>query len=337
MQTYASDLHAALHAAGVQVEHWTPMFQTGVWRIPGYVFFACTSILKLRRLNSDVRVHFADGALTLLSPFFRSKRMTATVHGLDLIWEGKWYQWLLCRSLSRCETVVCVSGATRKLAEERGIHSSKLVVIPCGIWNRGPINTQAQGQPVLISVCRLIPRKGIEWFLECVFPDLLSVNNRIQYYIIGNGKRKKVIKKLVQKKGLDAHVQVMGSVTEEEKYQLYLIGRVLVVPNVPVADDMEGFGIVCIEAAERGLSIAAANLEGIPDAVVSGETGMLFSPGNEAECMRVVTQLLDHPLDRQSVRKAALERYDWNVLIQKYLKDVFTDERSHRVAELGSV
>ncbi len=93
---------------------------------------------------------------------------------------------------------------------------------------------------------------------------------------------------------------------------------VFVAPNVRVPGDMEGFGIVCLEAGESGLQVAAANIEGLTDAVIDGQTGRLFASRNTDDCMRMIDEMLKRPLDPVSVRMKTLDHFSWNRLIPLY-------------------
>jgi len=70
---------------------------------------------------------------------------------------------------------------------------------------------------------------------------------------------------------------------------------VFLAPNIPVPGDMEGFGLVTVEAAMRGTPVVAAGLEGIKDAVVNGRTGILLPPADVTAWVSELTGQLAVP------------------------------------------
>jgi phosphatidylinositol alpha-1,6-mannosyltransferase len=89
------------------------------------------------------------------------------------------------------------------------------------------------------------------------------------------------IRDAVRRHRLEERVRILGRVDEEFLATLYRGADIFVMPNVPVPGDMEGFGVVMLEAGLSGLPILAADLEGIRDVVHPGENGELL-PARDA-------------------------------------------------------
>jgi glycosyltransferase involved in cell wall biosynthesis len=87
-------------------------------------------------------------------------------------------------------------------------------------------------------------------------------------------------------------VHLLGRVDDDERELLFRGVDLFVQPNVPVRGNMEGFGLAPVEAALRGTPVVAARLEGIPEAVVDGETGVLVAPADADAWVSTVTSLL---------------------------------------------
>src|SRR5690606_17147096 len=97
-----------------------------------------------------------------------------------------------------------------------------------------------------------------------------------------------------------------------------------VMPNIPVPGDMEGFGVVMLEAGLCGLPILAADLEGIRDVVRDGENGMLLPAGDADAFARAIESFRHNPgrleaASRSSVQ-ATLSRFSWEVVVEQYLE-----------------
>jgi phosphatidylinositol alpha-1,6-mannosyltransferase len=90
-------------------------------------------------------------------------------------------------------------------------------------------------------------------------------------------------------------------------------------PNVQVPDDMEGFGLVAVEAASCGALVVASDLEGISDAVVDGMTGYLLPAGDASAYATVVRrELAKRSQPPSAVRNYTLERYSWTETARAY-------------------
>lgn len=308
--------------------------------------------LSVRILRRGGHVHLGDAALAPFGWFLKKVgrgRVTVTACGLDVVWPRWWYQWVLQRTLPRMDCVVCISRATAAEVRRRGVGEEKIVVIPCGVWSveRGtgqhsPACRQAGlprqirtvsvrapccPVPLLLTIGRLVARKGVLWFVREVVPILLRDLPHLQYWIVGSGSQELLIKKFVQEKGLEHCVHLLGELDDARREECFALADLLVVPNIPVTGDMEGFGIVCIEASARGIPVVAARCGGLSDAVIEGETGRFFTPGNVGDCARVVKEVLGHfdrlSVTRNAVARATLEHYGWPNLFQRYRDEIF--------------
>ncbi len=91
-------------------------------------------------------------------------------------------------------------------------------------------------------------------------------------------------------------------------------------PNIPVPGDMEGFGIVAIEAGSAGLPVIASNLEGIKNSVIDKVTGYLAEPENEKDYLRLIKQ---NDLDRRKILAEIISRYRWNTIAERYMETLY--------------
>ena len=94
-------------------------------------------------------------------------------------------------------------------------------------------------------------------------------------------------------------------------------------PNIPVAGDMEGFGLVCIEAAANGLPVVAAKLEGIADAVIDQETGLFFCSLNADEACSKIIDALHRQWDSQKIKQTCRKNFDITTVARRYREEVF--------------
>jgi phosphatidylinositol alpha-1,6-mannosyltransferase len=130
---------------------------------------------------------------------------------------------------------------------------------------------------LLCSVGRQVERKGFAWFVDQVMPLLPE---DVHYWMAGDGPEAENIAAAIDRHGLHDRVRMLGRVSEEDLTLLYRGADLFIMPNVPVEGDMEGFGVVMLEAGLSGLLTIASRLEGIQDVVTEGENGHMVESGD---------------------------------------------------------
>jgi len=293
----------------------------------GLPFFFLWAAVRSLVFRGD-QVHLSDAALSPLLPLLRvlrpRLRRSVTVYGLDLTYRSRFYQRLLHSTLPYAQRVVAISRATAKEAERRGVDASSIVVIPCGVrCSAPPVRYTLSPGIRLLILGRQIRRKGTVWFLRDVFPRLLRNFPSLCLTIAGEGPELPAIRKQISRITPASAVTVPGRVSEEEKRRLFLSSTIFLMPNIPVPGDMEGFGLVCIEAGNHGLPVVAAEIEGVADAVLNGETGLFFRAGDPESAVDVISQALRRPWDSRAVQQACVQRFSIRQVASRYVYDVF--------------
>ncbi|HVW66799.1 MAG TPA: glycosyltransferase family 4 protein [Candidatus Peribacteraceae bacterium] len=291
--------------------------------------FAGRALVAGVRYGRGAQVHLGDASLIVPGVLIKrltGARLSVTVHGLDVLYPKPWYQWMIRHFLPAADRVCAVSTATADAAARRGVLRERLVVIANGIRSGAddPVRVAHERGPMLITVGRLIPRKGVAWFIESVLPRLLQEFPALQYHVVGGGPEAEEIRRIAVRLHLAQHLRLHGVVDDRERDALLLQSDVFVMPNVEIAGDMEGFGIVCIEAGNLGVPVAASRLQGITDAVREGETGKFFTPGDAADCARVIGGLLHHPMPAEDVRRSTERHFNEAELFRTYRDTVFS-------------
>jgi glycosyltransferase involved in cell wall biosynthesis len=285
-------------------------------------------------------VYLQDGLLSPLGVVLKmsGKPVAITIHGLDITYKNRFYQYLIPKCIKRLDKIICISNATKEECIKRGILEEKITIIPNGISDdfyinedkavlkerlAERINLSLNGRKILLSVGRLVERKGIHWFVENVIPKLLERDEEFKYLIAGDGILRPKIQNIILENKLKNNVVMLGKVEDETLKLLYNTADILVMPNITVDGDMEGFGVVALEAASCGVPVVASELEGIKDAVKQGENGFLVESYNDLEIMKVITRLLIDNEEREEFRKIArkftLEKYGWKAIAETYI------------------
>lgn len=303
--------------------------------LPAYITLLPRVLWTARKKN---HVHLGDSALApiawILSKMYPNLQITVTACGLDITYQHPLYQWMLLKTLPKFESIVCISNQTAKEVMIRSVDPECIVTIPCGIWpSEMKTLSQKPSVPILLTVGRLIRRKGVAWFIEEVLPLLIKTHPNLLYKVVGEGRDALLISGIVKRLNLGNSVQLLGSISDEDRDDLYQKSNLFIMPNIEVENDIEGFGIVCIEASACGLPVAAARIEGVKDAVIENKTGMFFTHEDPISAATVIQEMLAEPFDRNEVARCTRAKYSWDELATHYAKYVF--KLPHRHSDVG--
>lgn len=306
-----------------------------LWKIPAVV-----------RAKGIEVVLFSSMVTASLAPLLRRRLrgsgvvFAATPVGRDVTLPNPVYQKVAPETLRALDLVLPISRATAAECVERGVPEERVVVVPCGVEisrfppadrvvvRSGLLRSVARpGEPplpddslLLCSVGRHQERKGFHWFVEEVMPRLPE---NVVYLLGGEGPTSPRIRAAVGRLGLQQRVRVLGRVSEDMLRGLFRGSDLFVMPNVPVPGDIEGFGVVMLEAGLCGLPIVAAELEGIRDVVRTGENGVLVPAGDSGAFVDAIERFRSDPagLENASARAAAwtAERFSWEVVVEMYV------------------
>jgi phosphatidylinositol alpha-1,6-mannosyltransferase len=346
MQRVASELHRELEGRDDLAMRTVALRASWKWvHIRAVPFLASLAV----RLGREAAAHRADtilftsmtSALPLLiaGPALKKKgiRLAATVHGLDVTEPNPVYQMAVRRLCGLLDVAMPVSRATGEELVARGLPRERVHVVPNAVdrdrfegvaASRGePARVSITGAPplpadafLLVTVGRQVRRKGFVWFIENVMPKL---PDRVVFWLAGDGPDRQNIKAAIERAGLGKRVRCLGKISEAELVELYRRGRLFVMPNIVVPGDMEGFGIVMLEAGACGLPTLAAALEGIRDVIDEGVNGW-FAPTQDADAFSArIEGLIDDPEGLRDASERTLEHvtttFRWDTIAQRYL------------------
>lgn len=336
MENFAYELYTALSKeTDVRLIKWGGSNKYLPVVLPYFLLRACWLLL---RGGIDV-VHVQDGVLAplgyVLAKIFR-KRFTIVVHGLDITYPNKLFQKVNVGTVGKADVVFCISRAAADEAQRRGVSEPKIMIIPLGITDDiyrsdEPLSVMlreelgiAKDAPVLLTVGRLVKRKGVAWFVMRVIPELIRKYPTLVYVVVGNGEDRDKIMGIIADKQLSKHVIMLGRVDDEKMPLLYNGADIFIQPNIVVPGDMEGFGKVLLEASLCELPIVATGIEGIQDAITDGKNGKLVAqPEDTGAFVAAIGTFLDDVRYAQSFgrkgRAYTLQHFQWSVIAGKYM------------------
>lgn len=300
------------------------------------IFYPWAILKTLFLLPKHDVLLLGDGVLALLGAvakfFFPRKTVVSVLHGLDITFTSPLYQKFWVRgSFPYLDGFIAVSQATKEEAIRHGVDSSKVFILPNGLemnqFRFDPDRSRLSsllgfdtGQRiVLLTIGRLVKRKGVAWFIHEVLPKLPE---HFHYAVAGAGPEEAAIREAITLSHMEKRVSFLGRVSTEDKDTLIANSDIFVQPNIPVVGDMEGFGIAVIEASAAGLPVVASRLEGLQDAIADGENGLLVTPEKPEEFVRALQSLenrdAQHSLSERG-KHFTREHFEWSLLAKRYV------------------
>jgi phosphatidyl-myo-inositol dimannoside synthase len=197
------------------------------------------------------------------------------------------------------------------------------VVYPCPAIspNVKPADVEAMrqrlglsGKKVLLTLGRVVERKGYDTVIKAM-PEISKHVPEAVYVVAGVGSYLGKLGKMVEDMKLQSAVRFVGSVSDEERAAYFYLCDLFVMPSRQIGPDVEGFGIVYLEAAMFGKPSIGGNSGGVPEAILDSKTGALVDPSDADALARVVVQLLRDDAVRhelgQNAKARALYEFRW--------------------------
>lgn len=292
----------------------------------------------LKKLDFDLIISGHSGWILplsfLLSRYF-NKKLVTIAYGLDF---------LVINPLSlktyffrNCDKVIVITKETKNLIQKiHHIDSDKLKVIYVGI-NQADLEVKESKMElrkkynisskdfIILSVGRHVPRKNFQLVINALY-DLKKKDAKLKlkYYLIGEGEDTENLQNLTHKLGLDDDVKFLGSCDIKTRNEFYKLSDLFIMPSITKKNDIEGFGIVFLEANYFRVPTIGARSGGVKEAIIDGETGYLISPNDINELIEKILFLYNNPDIRDTLGlngyKRVIKNFNWNTIINEYRK-----------------
>ena len=306
--------------------------------------FYIASLLKkaltvINRFKIDVIFAFwaiPQGIVGVLAKKMMRRPLLTRIFPVELALSESEYMFcqpLLRAVIAQSDVVIPNSTYTCQRLVEFDCSAKKMEVVLPGVdfkkfgWNeavQNPFHKYGieEGDRVILSVGRLVERKGFEYLIGAM-ASLQNDFPSVKLLIVGHGPREEHLKSLAIKMKQEDRVVFAGEVTEKELLACYSRADVFVLPAiVDSKGDTEGLGVVLLEAMAAGRPVVATKTGGIPEVVVNGETGLLVEPRNSAALGKAIrTILLNLTLGNALGKKGkelVKEKFDWPIVAQKF-------------------
>ena len=180
-----------------------------------------------------------------------------------------------------------------------------------------------EGKQVLISVGRLVHRKGQDKLLEAL-PQILLTHPDIILLFVGVGPRQKKLDQLVRSHELSNYIRFVGRIAYDALPDYFRLGDLFVMPSRSrlAGLEVEGLGLVYLEASACGIPVVAGASGGAPDAIIQGKTGLVVDGTKVDEIARTINELLDNPTQLAAMGQAGrawtVERWSWQIWGERF-------------------
>jgi phosphatidylinositol alpha-1,6-mannosyltransferase len=238
-------------------------------------------------------------------------RAVAYLHGLDIVAPSRVYQWFWLPFIRRCDVVLANSESTARLAQQRGVQANRLHILHPGT-DLPELNAHAAcgfreqhglgRHQLLLSVGRLTQRKGLAEFVAKALPAIVRECPETILAVIGveavdalhtrSGSEHARILSAAREVGMEQRLRFLGRCDEASLSLAYQAADLHVFPVLELPGDIEGFGMVALEAAAHGLPTVAFAVGGVPEAIQDKRTGTLVESGDYAGIATAAIQWL---------------------------------------------
>lgn len=226
-----------------------------------------------------------------------------TLHGPEIFDEAR--LWHLRRKIARATFVACISKFCRARAMLNADPEDwpKLEIVRCGFeLEKYPMTGCRTDGRRLLFVGRLEVRKGVETLIDAM-SQLRKKEPMAHLTIVGQGTMRTSIENRIKTLGLDEAITLVGSMDETAVAGSLGRADIVIVPSLA-----EGLPVVIMEAMACGLPVIASAVDGIPELVADGVTGLLVPPADADALTDAIQLLLDDPELRTRLGQVGHER-----------------------------
>ena len=277
----------------------------------------------------------AAAPLALMGKFIRVKRSVALTHGHEVWWAKVPPFNLAMRAIGNSVDHLTYLGAYTKSQISKPLSKkarAAMVHIAPGIdiEKFRPVDASdlratlgLTDSEVIVCVGRLVPRKGQDQLIKAM-PEILKSNPKAHLLLVGTGSYKDQLQKLIAENNLEKSVTFTGRVQYEDLTKYICVGDIFAMPSRSrlAGLEVEGLGIVYLEASACGLPVLGGDSGGAPDAVLEGVTGIVVNGRDTNAVAAGVIKLLNS--DRKAMgeagRKWAVDTWSWDIWANKFIE-----------------
>lgn len=254
-----------------------------------------------------------EGVLAWLLSFFTKIEFSTFVHGEDVetaATSGE-HNLMVKQVCKKAKMIICNSHNSANIVKRLDYATeSKITILHPGFDEKkfypAKLDTEFKQQmhwtdkQVILTVGRLQERKGQDKMIEAM-PNLLEKHSNLLYAIVGQGECKPKLELLVNKLNLQNHVQFLDEISDEQMVKCYQQCNLFILPNRTIENDIEGFGMVLVEAQACGKPVIAGDSGGTKETMQVGSTGIIVDCQKPVNISVALEELLSKPDKRKQM------------------------------------
>lgn len=301
------------------------------WLWPKWLplLWAMFRLARMKKIQKFIVAHvLPTGTAALILKKILRVPYVVSIHGLDVAWahRNKRKSWLAKLIFKNAESVIVNSDFTRqRLQSLCQVAPGKIhLVYPCPNINVAPLITpraeflkkyNLENKKFILTVGRLIERKGQDKVIDAL-PRVMRAAPDAVYLIVGRGPKLAELRAKVTELKLERQVRFFTDILDAELPAFYQNAELFIMPSRQLDDgDVEGFGIVYLEANYYGLPVIAGRSGGAAEAVEQGVSGLLVDPLSVNDIAQAIMSLLTNPARAREFgergRRRVMERFTW--------------------------
>ena len=295
----------------------------------------------IAREKIEVVFFGAAAPLAILAPGLRrsgAKKIVSLTHGHEVWWAKLWpFKWLIRYIGNNVDHLTYLGDFTREeISKSLSAKSATAMVkIAPGIdtthFAPQPSATQLReslglsDKKVIVSVGRLVHRKGQDSLISSL-PEILRHHPEAHILMVGTGPYLNHLEALAQKYAVQESITFIGRIQYSDLPRYICAGDIFAMPSRSrlAGLEVEGLGIVYLEASACGLPVIAGKSGGAPDAVLEGETGITVDGRNPADVARAVIDLFDNPIKAKEMGERGREwinsNWRWEIWSNNFIE-----------------
>lgn len=248
-----------------------------------------------------------EGVMGWLLSIFTGISYLCYVHGEDVetASTSRELSWLVKNVLKKASKLICNSKNTANIIKNTWQTPQEKVVIlnpGCDTTKFVPAEEDEnikeklgwRNKKVILTVGRLQKRKGHDMMISAL-PEILKQHPDVLYAVIGNGEELKHLTTLASNLNVNNHVLFMSEITDEQMIQCYQQCDLFILPNRTEGNDIEGFGMVLVEAQSCGKPVIAGDSGGTAETMIIGETGFIIDCTQASVIAEKINEILATP------------------------------------------
>lgn len=280
---------------------------------------------NLSQIHCGRTIH--EGFTGLILSKLLRKPLICYVHGEDIevARSSRELAFMVRQVLKGSTKLICNSNNTKNLLTEHWqIPVDQIAVLHPGVDEQRFIPVPAdddfrqqqgwQQRIVCLTVGRLQKRKGHDRMIMAL-PQIVAKYPQFLYVIVGNGEELPALKQLVQQYQVEPYVQFKAEITDPELIQCYQQCDFFILPNRAEGNDIEGFGMVLVEAQAAGKPVIAGDSGGTRETMLVGTTGLIADCTIPTKISEAVFQLIqtknEDIFSGKKCRELVLENFTW--------------------------